>query len=165
MYNVLDVAKYVINYSHDVGASITNLKLQKILYYIQAAFLVKKQERCFGERIVAWELGPVSIETYNMYKHYGREEIPKQAPREEMQFDGEKFAIKIKEVDISNQLKVLDKKIIEEVVEAYKEVKDPFELVKKTHIERPWKDTTRNDEIKCEKIKEYYSHHIEKIYN
>ena len=37
MYNVLDVAIYVINYAHDTGCgeSMNNLKLQKILYYIQ----------------------------------------------------------------------------------------------------------------------------------
>ena len=35
MYNVLDVAIYVINYAHDTGCgeSMSNLKLQKILYY------------------------------------------------------------------------------------------------------------------------------------
>ena len=35
MYNVLDVAIYVINYAHDAdyGESMSNLKLQKILYY------------------------------------------------------------------------------------------------------------------------------------
>ena len=36
MYNVLDVAIYVINYAYDAGCgeSMSNLKLQKILYYI-----------------------------------------------------------------------------------------------------------------------------------
>ena len=51
MYNVLDVAIYVINYAHDAdcGESMSNLKLQKILYYIQAAFLVEKNRECFKE--------------------------------------------------------------------------------------------------------------------
>ena len=83
MYNVLDISKYVINYSHDIGASITNLKLQKILYYIQAAFLVNKQEKCFAEPIVAWEFGPVSVETYNQYldpTHYYRLKYKKSPP-------------------------------------------------------------------------------------
>ena len=45
MYNVLDVAIYVINYAHDAdyGESMSNLKLQKILYYIQAAFSGRKE--------------------------------------------------------------------------------------------------------------------------
>ena len=49
MYNVLDVAIYVINYAYDAGCgeSMSNLKLQKILYYIQAAFLVEKNRECF----------------------------------------------------------------------------------------------------------------------
>lgn len=164
MYNVLDISKYVINYSHDIGASITNLKLQKILYYIQAAFLVNKQEKCFAEPIVAWEFGPVSVETYNQYKCYGREEIPRQEPREEVEFDEEKFVIVSKKVDIDSQLKNNDKKIIKKVVDSYQNVKDPFELVEKTHKEDPWIETGRNDIISIEKIKRYYKENTEKIY-
>lgn len=33
-YNVLDVSRYVINYSNEKDSGISNLKLQKILYFI-----------------------------------------------------------------------------------------------------------------------------------
>ena len=36
MYNVLDVCRHVINYSNEKDYGISNLKLQKILYFIQA---------------------------------------------------------------------------------------------------------------------------------
>ena len=36
-YNVLDLALYIINYCNEKGNSISNLQLQKIVYYVQAA--------------------------------------------------------------------------------------------------------------------------------
>lgn len=95
MYNVLDVAIYVINYAHDAdyGESMSNLKLQKILYYIQAAFLVEKNRECFKAVIIAGEFGPVIPEVYQKYKIYGRRGIPKQENRKVLQLDCEKMRI------------------------------------------------------------------------
>ena len=49
MYNVLDICRYIINYSDDKGYGISNLKLQKVLYFIQAYFVsyTEKKEPCF----------------------------------------------------------------------------------------------------------------------
>ena len=38
LYNVLDISRYIINYSNQQGYGISNLKLQKILYFVQAYF-------------------------------------------------------------------------------------------------------------------------------
>ena len=40
MYSALDVARYIIWYCKKQGYSISNLKLPKILYFVQANFLV-----------------------------------------------------------------------------------------------------------------------------
>ena len=54
-YKVLDVCKYVIDYSNEKEYGISNLKLQKILYFIQAYFLIKQPSRCcFDDKIEAW---------------------------------------------------------------------------------------------------------------
>lgn len=42
-YNALDVSQYVIKYSNEQDYGISNLKLQKILYFIQAYFLIEKK--------------------------------------------------------------------------------------------------------------------------
>lgn len=65
MYNVLDVCRYVINYSNDKDYDISNLKLQKLLYFIQAYFLINKNETCFNETIEAWDFGPVIPKAYS----------------------------------------------------------------------------------------------------
>lgn len=155
MYNVLDVAIYVINYAYDAGCgeSMSNLKLQKILYYIQAAFLVEKNRECFKAVIIAGQFGPVIPEIYQKYKIYGRGGIPKQENRKVLQLDCEKMRIIKKEV---TEISRGDKRLIEKVVDTYAEITEPIVLAKKTCEEGPWKNTTLNKEIKNSLIRKYY---------
>ena len=53
MYSALDIAKYIIDYSYDRNNSVSNLRLQKILYFVQAEFLVATGHPCFEETIQA----------------------------------------------------------------------------------------------------------------
>ncbi len=76
MYNVLDIAQYIIRRCNEQNQPISNLRLQKILYFVQAEFLVSKGEPCFNERIEAWAFGPVVPEVYHRYKGYGAASIP-----------------------------------------------------------------------------------------
>ena len=39
-YDVLEVCRHVINYSNEKEYGISNLKLQKVLYFIQSYFLI-----------------------------------------------------------------------------------------------------------------------------
>lgn len=78
MNNVLDVCRYIINYSNKRKYGISNLKLQKVLYFVQAFFLINKKnnEPCFAEPIEAWEFGPVVPIAYREYKRFGSTDIP-----------------------------------------------------------------------------------------
>lgn len=162
MYKAIDVAKYVINYMNEVGSPVSNLKLQKILYYIQAAMLVEKSRKCFEDPIMAWEFGPVVVPVYQKYREYGRGNIPKQEVSKVFEFDATKMKITFKEPE---ELDAMCKKVINKVVDSYKGVDDPFVLVKKTHLEKPWSATPLNSEIKCEIIEEYYKNNIERLYS
>ena len=68
MYSAVDVARYIIWYCKRQGYSISNLKLQKILYFVQAEFLVNTGKPCFSEEIEAWDFGPVVPEVYHEFK-------------------------------------------------------------------------------------------------
>ena len=46
---------------------INNLKLQKVLYYIQEAFLNKKGKECFEDRIKMWQYGPAVPSVNNIF--------------------------------------------------------------------------------------------------
>ena len=53
------------------GDVITNMKLQKLLYYAQGCYLALKDEALFDEDLVAWQHGPVVREVYETYKSSG----------------------------------------------------------------------------------------------
>lgn len=54
------VADYVLGLiDPDAGDSITNLKMQKLLYYVQGWHLALLNRPAFRERIEAWAKGPV----------------------------------------------------------------------------------------------------------
>lgn len=161
MYKAIEIAKYVINYSEEIGNPISNLKLQKLLYYIQAAMLVEKGKKCFDDPIIAWEFGPVVVSVYQAYREYGRGELPVQEMSREMIFDPVKMKIVFSK---PRNVEIQHRKIINKVIESYAHVKNPFELVKKTHKEDPWQDTNLNKEIDCDKIRKYYSKYPEKLY-
>ena len=77
-YDVLEVCRHVINYSNEQDYGISNLKLQKVLYFIQAYFLIDKTKNapCFDDKIEAWNFGPVVPTAYHEYKQYGSGDIP-----------------------------------------------------------------------------------------
>lgn len=76
MYEVCDVCKHIIDYSNSNGYYISNIKLQKILYFVKAHFLATTQKPCFQEKIIAWAFGPVVLEAYRIYKIFGGCSIP-----------------------------------------------------------------------------------------
>ena len=81
----MDVARYIIAefYSKDkeidegVSEGISNLKLQKLLYFCQAFSLAKLGKPMFSGDIYAWKYGPVVKEVYEAYKEYKNNPLPK----------------------------------------------------------------------------------------
>lgn len=163
VYNVLDIARYVINYANEKGTPISNIKLQKILYYIQAKFLVEENEKCFEEDVVNWTYGPVIEKAYNEFRTYGHRIICKQDKYQEIEFDEKSRSIQILEKNFDeSKINNKDRLLIQEVIDKYISF-EPFKLVKKTHEENPWKDTRQNEIITVESIKKYYCENKEKL--
>lgn len=76
MYNALDVARYIIDYEATQGRTVSNLRLQKLLYFVQCAFIGILGYACFDDNIEAWDYGPVVPKVYRAYKEYGSTVIP-----------------------------------------------------------------------------------------
>jgi len=70
MYTALDFAKYIVKKCIDDSHPISNLQLQKILFYIQKDFLQRNQ-LAFCDEIEAWQFGPVVPNVYYHYCGYG----------------------------------------------------------------------------------------------
>ena len=64
------VAGYLVFISQRHGDPITNLKLQKLLYYAQGWHLALCGRRLFREQIQAWLRGPVVYEVWQNYNSY-----------------------------------------------------------------------------------------------
>lgn len=145
-YKVLDVCKYVIDYSNEKEYGISNLKLQKILYFIQAYFLIKQPSRCcFDDRIEAWDFGPVVPKAYREYKQFGSSDIP--------------TIMDFEKSDSNSCITGEDKNLIKTVIDKFADY-SATDLVGLTHNQSPWIDAYiphMNREITPEAIKEYFN--------
>lgn len=139
MYRALTVAEHIIRRCNKLGRPISNLKLQKILYFVQAEFLVTTGYVCFQEEIEAWDFGPVVPVVYHRYKVYGSASIP-------YFLRGTAHGI------LESDVKIMDG-IIDECAK-YSAAK----LVEITHNQTPWKKAYRssNKVITPESMKQYF---------
>lgn len=122
MYSALNIAKYIIDKCTRENRPVSNLQLQKILYYIQREFL-QQGKMAFSEEIEAWQFGPVVPEVYKQYCGFGA--IPIRM----------RYNIQINQDDIW---------IIDSIVEK-KRILNPWDMVSDTHSEgKAWDLIYRN---------------------
>jgi uncharacterized phage-associated protein len=82
------VAEYILFTAHERSIEMTNLKLQKLLYYCQAWYLAFLGKPLFGERIEAWIHGPVVPPVFGSFKEHRWNVIPFHGPEPEIE-DGD----------------------------------------------------------------------------
>lgn len=71
MNTAIDVARFLVQHYIDAKRSITNMKLQKLLYYAWIEFYKSHDGKyLFEDDIYAWKLGPVVPEVYYEYRIY-----------------------------------------------------------------------------------------------
>lgn len=152
----MDVARFVVNYSIDIKRLVSNLKLQKLLYFIQVAFIRQYGVPCFGESIVHWRHGSVVESVYQKYKAYGADNITdKEIEYVSFDFDSETMSLVMEWKEYNeNIFEPIHLRVIRSVVEQYKDVL-PWDMVELTQQEEPWKRTKINDEITVDMIKQY----------
>lgn len=143
MNTALDIAAYLVKLSTEIGEPLTNMKLQKLLYYSYAWFSVEtKGQKLFNEPIFAWKYGPVIPEVYDAYKEYGADNI--------------------KEVKgtVTSEVDEFSQSLVEDVYKVYGN-KNAIELMNLTHSESPWIDSfdpnVSPKEIPFEKIFQFYT--------
>jgi len=137
-----EVAMYFISSFQKKNKEVSNLKLQKLLYYAQAWHLALYGNPLFRDPIQAWVHGPVVPSVFRQYKDYAwrpiTQEVKADAPS-----------------DLAFHLK--------EVTRVYGEF-DATTLERMTHQEGPWKeargslapDEPSNRVITHESMKNFY---------
>jgi uncharacterized phage-associated protein len=132
-----DVAKYFVSLvDEEAGDSISNLKLQKLLYYAQGVHLALHDEPLFPEPIEAWTHGPVVPHVYRQYKQHRGEPIPVE------KVDLERYDNRVRE-------------IVTEVNEVFAQF-SALKLRAMTHNERPWMETPQGCTIPNDLMKEFF---------
>lgn len=159
--DVLTISRYVVNKSIEINVPVTNLKLQKLLYYIQAMSLTETGNKAFEESIINWKYGPVVIEAYEEFKVYGRKLIEEKIKTYTILTYKNKFVMEKKEFE-QKDISIEERKIIDCVIEAYRDM-TANKLVIKTHKEGPWRDTHLNDVIDADLITSYYKRYPKKL--
>ena len=165
-YSVLDVSRYIINYCIDNEQPITNGKLQKLLFYVQASFLVELGLICFREDIIAWRLGAVVKEDYDEYYLNGLNPIiERQEIIQEIYYDNKNGKIIFKKTIFNSDkiFKSSHKAQINKILDAYLEA-SVYDLIIKNQMEEPLINVNRNEIISKDIIQAYYSQHKEKLY-
>jgi uncharacterized phage-associated protein len=83
MIDCLNAARYFIMraYQDGIEAEMTNMKVQKLLYYSQSLHLALHNEPLFEAEIQAWRYGPVCPPAYRFYSEFESKQLP--VPRKE----------------------------------------------------------------------------------
>lgn len=132
-----EIAKYFVSLvDEDAGDSITNLKLQKLLYYAQGVNLALNDVPLFPEAIEAWTHGPVVPAVYRLYKQHGGQPIPV----EPVEIDGYDEGLR---------------ELLNEVNDVFGQF-SALKLRAMTHNEPPWRETPQGSVISLELMKKYF---------
>lgn len=111
------VAETIIEHSRKRNIEVTNLKLQKLVYYAQAWNLALRNRAIFNEAIEAWVHGPVVPSVFRRYKEYRWRTIDSRVSS-------------ISDADLNRH--------IDYVLDSYGSL-DATQLERLTHREDPWK--------------------------
>jgi uncharacterized phage-associated protein len=139
-YPVLDIANELLRLADEGnGDLMTNLKLQKLLYYQQGFHLAYFGQPLFNEDIEAWMYGPVVPVVYRNYEANGRVGIEPDATKTFEFNSEEELRLFLKVYDIYNQYSA-----------SY--------LIEMTHHESPWMQTPVGvgNVISKESMKEFF---------
>jgi len=132
------IADYILTMSDpDIGDIISNMKLQKLIYYAQGFHLALFDVPLFEEPIVAWEHGPVVESVYQDFKKFGASAI--EVPH-----------------DLDDTVLSDDQKdLMKEVYEVYGQF-SAWKLRNMTHNELPWLQTPKNEIISVDLMKSFF---------
>lgn len=125
----------------DAGNAISNMKLQKLLYYAQGFAMVILKRPLFEDDFEAWEYGPVVRKIYDKYKSFGSNALPKP----------DNFSL--------HQYSKEEKEFLNEIYYVYGQYSG-WALSEMVHETPPWKDTPRNSIILKVSMKKYFSAQI-----
>ncbi|WP_270788320.1 Panacea domain-containing protein [Weissella cibaria] len=158
----MEVANYVVKYYNDKKESsnfkpLTNLKLQKVLYFIQGWSLTEFEAPIINEPFEKWKYGPVIRSVYREFKSQGADELVNPMGIAKIENNDVKFEtpmLKDDDLEKGIELENLINKLLQNPVS---------DLVRETHREAPWKDSKVDIENGISDLK-YTNDEIKKVF-
>lgn len=150
MASAHDVAAFIVHWfgqKPKAENDLTQLKLQKLLYYCQGHYLAWAGEPLFSEDIQAWDHGPVVPAVYLAYRNTNGQ--------------GAKVVTECVGGDV-NAIDNRTKSFIREVLNVRGQY-SAWRLRELTHAESPWKESfekARKSKISTESMKEFFEQYI-----
>ena len=137
-YSAIDIAKKIVCRTDVLhGDTISNLKLQKLLYYMQGFHLAWFGTPLFNERIEAWTYGPVVPVVFQEFKRYKQRAINPERYSDSLVLSGE------------------EQQLFDRVYNEYNRF-SAVTLMNMTHTEGPWKNHGIGDEITNEELRTFF---------
>lgn len=154
------VANYIINCGNELNKPVSNLQLQKIMYFAQGEFLAKYDQPLIDGQFSRWQYGPVLREVYSIFKYNGPLPIHNVAV-----ISNDIFTMidkKKAEVTTAESLKN------EEIFSKFKDIiikllnTEPWALVDLSHEQKIWSDY--EEEIKEHSAPDYTDDEIKETF-
>lgn len=119
MQSTLNIADALVAKIHAEGESVTQLKLQKLLYYVKGWSLAAEGSARFSEPLEAWKYGPLAYSVRQEYGRFGRGPLI-----------------------LDHELFPPDDLLLDTVLDVYGSM-DAEELLALTHMDDPWRENYR----------------------
>jgi uncharacterized phage-associated protein len=78
-YSVRGLANWILDYADELGVPITNMALNKLVFFAYEDILLRSGVALTNAKIEAWEHGPVFREIYQSFKDHGDRPITSRA--------------------------------------------------------------------------------------
>lgn len=136
--NPIEVADFVIDLAKKDGKYVTNLQLQKILFFLQGYSLATFGKPLMNGDFSKWKYGPVQKDVYQSFRRYGSSPIV--AGALDAYYDNGKLIIKrfpmidqnsLGNAEVFQKIKVFTNKLLN---------KSAWQLVNMTHNHSSWKN-------------------------
>lgn len=142
VHNNADLKRY------DFAKPLTQMKVMKLLYYVQGVSLAVNNEKAFPEKIVAWKYGPAVEKVHKKYA--GCRNILGSITQKDLN--------DYREIESDPKLSI----VVNAVQDAFGD-KSAADLMHQTHHEAPWQDTPQSEAISLKKMKDLFLKEVVEI--
>jgi uncharacterized phage-associated protein len=157
-YRAAAIANELLDLSNQAGRKITQIEIQKLVYFAHGWNLALRDQPLIGEMVEAWQYGPVVRSLYDAFKKFGSEPITEKAVSWRMSADG-RFLNEIPSIQSETPADdVFARALVRSIWQKYGTLA-PFKLVEITHLpDSPWRQALEQNKtyIPNESIQAYF---------